>query len=199
APFRGGAVPVRGAARRGARHRGGARRAAGGRQRGGGGGARRGGNGAGAGPRDRRRRLHARQQHPHRVGGPRAAAGTDRAGAGGAGERTRMSTQSEPEFEALLAHVKQSRGSDFTGYKRSTLARRFRKRMDEVVMDTYTAYSAYLDAHPDEFTALFNTILINVTSFFRDPEAWEALSREVLAPLTARKAPHEAFRVWSAG
>ena len=110
-----------------------------------------------------------------------------------------MTAQTEPEFEALLAHVKQSRGSDFTGYKRSTLARRFRKRMEDVGVDTYAAYGAYLDAHADEFTALFNTILINVTSFFRDPEAWAALSREVLAPLAERKGPHEAIRVWSAG
>jgi len=110
-----------------------------------------------------------------------------------------MTAQSEPEFEALLAHLKQSRGTDFTGYKRSTLQRRFRKRMDEAGVDAYAAYAVHLDAHPDEFTALFNTILINVTSFFRDPEAWEALSREVLAPLAGRKAPHEAIRVWSAG
>jgi two-component system CheB/CheR fusion protein len=110
-----------------------------------------------------------------------------------------MTLQSEPEFEALLAHVKQSRGTDFTGYKRSTLARRFRKRMGDVGVDEYAAYGAYLDAHPDEFTALFNTILINVTGFFRDPEAWEALAREVLAPLSEHKGPHEAIRVWSAG
>jgi two-component system CheB/CheR fusion protein len=110
-----------------------------------------------------------------------------------------MTAQSEPEFEALLAHVKHSRGTDFTGYKRSTLARRFRKRMDDVGVDGYPAYGAYLDAHPDEFTALFNTILINVTGFFRDPDAWEALAREVLAPLAERKGPHEAIRVWSAG
>ena len=110
-----------------------------------------------------------------------------------------MTAQTEPEFEALLAHVKQSRGSDFTGYKRSTLERRVRKRMDDAGVGSYPDYREHLEANPDEFTALFNTILINVTGFFRDPEAWEALAREVLAPLAERKAPHEAIRVWSAG
>jgi two-component system CheB/CheR fusion protein len=110
-----------------------------------------------------------------------------------------MTATAEPEFETLLEHLKRSRGSDFTGYKRSTLVRRFRKRMDDVGAATYPDYAAYLDAHPDEFTALFNTILINVTSFFRDPEAWEALAREVLAPLAARKPAGEPIRVWSAG
>jgi len=110
-----------------------------------------------------------------------------------------MTTIAEPEFEALLEHVKRSRGSDFSGYKRSTLVRRFRKRMEDVGVETYPEYGAYLDAHADEFTALFNTILINVTGFFRDPEAWEALSREVLAPLAERKASGEPIRVWAAG
>ncbi|HVG45355.1 MAG TPA: CheR family methyltransferase, partial [Longimicrobium sp.] len=99
---------------------------------------------------------------------------------------------------ALLAHVKESRGTDFRGYKRSTLGRRFRRRMDEVGVETYPAYADWLDAHPDEFTALFNTILINVTSFFRDPEAWEALTREVLEPLAERRTQGP-IRVWSAG
>ena len=105
----------------------------------------------------------------------------------------------DPEFEALLRHLKRSRGFDFSGYKRSTLVRRVRKRMDEVGVEAYDAYAHYLDRHPGEFTALFDTILINVTGFFRDPEAWEALTREVLVPLAARKAGGEPIRVWSAG
>jgi two-component system, chemotaxis family, CheB/CheR fusion protein len=110
-----------------------------------------------------------------------------------------MNTIAEPEFETLLQHVKRSRGSDFSGYKRSTLVRRFRKRMGDVGVESYADYAAYLDGHPDEFTALFNTILINVTGFFRDPEAWEVLSREVLAPLAARKSAGQPIRVWTAG
>jgi two-component system, chemotaxis family, CheB/CheR fusion protein len=53
--------------------------------------------------------------------------------------------------------------------------------------------------HPEEFTQLFNTILINVTGFFRDTAAWEILTAEVIPQLVAGKRPHEPIRVWSAG
>ena len=83
--------------------------------------------------------------------------------------------QPDPAFEALLEHLKTSRGFDFTGYKRSSLMRRVNRRMDQVGIASYAEYLDYLEVHPDEFTALFNTILINVTGFFRDPEAWDHL------------------------
>ena len=94
-------------------------------------------------------------------------------------------TQPDPAFEALLEHLKTSRGFDFTGYKRSSLTRRVDRRMSQVGATDYPDYVDYLQVHPDEFTALFNTILINVTSFFRDPEAWEYLSKDVLGALIA--------------
>ena len=74
------------------------------------------------------------------------------------------------ELEALLEHLKSSRGVDFTAYKRSTLARRIDKRMALINVASYTDYLDYLEVHPEEFGQLFNAILINVTSFFRDPE-----------------------------
>ncbi len=89
---------------------------------------------------------------------------------------------SEPHasFETLLLYLKESRGFDFTGYKRPSLTRRVDHRMAEVGAGDYAEYLEYLEMHPEEFTALFNTILINVTSFFRDPEAWEYLRAEIL-------------------
>jgi two-component system CheB/CheR fusion protein len=102
-------------------------------------------------------------------------------------------------FEALLDHVKSSRGFDFTGYKRSTLERRVAKRMQVVKVDAYADYVDYLEVHPEEFSELFNTILINVTGFFRDPEAWEYLRSEVVPQLLERKPKDTAIRVWSAG
>src|SRR3954465_15410805 len=93
----------------------------------------------------------------------------------------------DPQFEALLGYLKEARGFDFTGYKRSSLARRFRRRMTQVEVTDYGEYLDYLQVHPGEFTALFTTILINVTSFFRDPEAWQYLNAEVLEPLVAGK------------
>ncbi|MCU7726273.1 PAS domain S-box protein [Actinoplanes sp. KI2] len=105
----------------------------------------------------------------------------------------------DEKFEALLLHVKELRGFDFTGYKRSSLMRRVDRRLAQVSVDGYAEYQDFLEVHPDEFTALFNTILINVTAFFRDPEAWECLRTEVLVPMIAAKAPGTPIRMWTAG
>ncbi|GAA3937856.1 CheR family methyltransferase [Actinoplanes auranticolor] len=105
----------------------------------------------------------------------------------------------DPDFEALLVHLKESRGFDFTGYKRSSLMRRVDRRMAQVGISGYQDYADHLQVHPDEFTDLFNTILINVTGFFRDPEAWEYLRAEMLEPLVTARAPEAPIRIWSAG
>ncbi|NYJ06844.1 CheR family methyltransferase [Petropleomorpha daqingensis] len=102
----------------------------------------------------------------------------------------------DPDFEALLEWLKESRGFDFTGYKRPSLARRVTRRMQEVGIGSFSEYRDHLELHQDEFTSLFNTILINVTSFFRDPESWEFLAGNVLPDLVARNRP---IRAWSAG
>src|SRR5262249_41665885 len=92
-------------------------------------------------------------------------AGGDRGG--------RMTAETPPELEGLLDYLKRTRGFDFTSYKRSTLMRRIQKRMQVVGISDFTDYVDYLEVHPEEFPNLFNTILINVTAFFRDPGAWE--------------------------
>ena len=106
---------------------------------------------------------------------------------------------STPEFEDLLASIKLSRGFDFSGYKRASLRRRLDKRLGEVGCRDYPAYDEYLKAHPGEFALLFNTVLINVTAFFRDAAAWEYLSQETIPRLLAGKTSDEPIRVWSAG
>jgi two-component system CheB/CheR fusion protein len=103
------------------------------------------------------------------------------------------------EFEALLLYLKQSRGFDFTAYKRSSLMRRVLVRMQNVDIKSFADYQDYLQVDPDEFTRLFNTILINVTSFFRDAAAWEYLAASVLPPLLDSLGPDDPIRVWSAG
>jgi two-component system CheB/CheR fusion protein len=107
--------------------------------------------------------------------------------------------QLDPQFEALLLYLKESRGFDFTGYKRSSLMRRVSRRMTQVSVGDYGEYLDYLQVHPEEFTALFNTILINVTDFFRDPDAWSHLRAEVLPPILAGRDSDALVRVWSAG
>jgi two-component system CheB/CheR fusion protein len=108
-------------------------------------------------------------------------------------------TAVEPRFEALLVYLKEARGFDFTGYKRSSLMRRVQHRMTQVDIHDYVEYQDYLQLHPDEFTLLFNTILINVTAFFRDPDAWQYLRSEVLEPMLAAKPAAAPIRLWSAG
>jgi two-component system CheB/CheR fusion protein len=105
----------------------------------------------------------------------------------------------DPRLEALLEFIKENRGFDFTGYKRSSLTRRITKRMQAVNIDNFADYRDYLEVTEEEFTHLFNTILINVTKFFRDPDAWEFLATEVIPGLIARKSPHEQIRCWSVG
>jgi two-component system CheB/CheR fusion protein len=110
-----------------------------------------------------------------------------------------MSTRAEPELEALIAHLRSSRGFDFGQYKRSTLLRRFTRRMQTVGVDGYDEYLDYLQVHPDEFGRLFDTLLINVTEFFRDAEAWDVLAARVVPRILAGKGPDDPVRVWSAG
>jgi two-component system CheB/CheR fusion protein len=105
---------------------------------------------------------------------------------------------SDEEFEQLLSHIKEHRGFDFTGYKRASLLRRVTKRMREVGVPDFPAYQRHLDANADEFAALFDTILINVTGFYRDPAAWDYLAAEVIPALTAEKGDEGSIRVWSA-
>jgi len=110
-----------------------------------------------------------------------------------------VAEESTPGFEELLEYLKQSRGFDFTGYKRPSLQRRVNHQMYQVGVDEYDRYIEYLELHPDEFTALFNSILINVTGFFRDVATWMYLRDEVLPKLVEHSALDQPFRVWVAG
>jgi two-component system CheB/CheR fusion protein len=102
-------------------------------------------------------------------------------------------------LEALLDYLKNARGFDFTSYKRPSLARRVRRRMQEVRAEDLEEYQDYLEVHPDEFELLFDTILINVTGFFRDPEAWKVLDEQIIPAIVESKPRHEPVRAWSAG
>jgi two-component system CheB/CheR fusion protein len=108
-------------------------------------------------------------------------------------------TPTVAEFEALLGYLKRNRGFDFSGYKPMSLMRRIRRRMQVVGIENYSDYLDHLEVHPDEFVHLFNTILINVTGFFRDQGAWNYVSQEVLPRLLVGKIPAEPLRIWSAG
>src|SRR5436189_1966205 len=103
------------------------------------------------------------------------------------------------ELEDLLDYLKRTRGFDFSGYKKTTLSRRIEKRMASVGVSSFGDYQDYLEVNPREFTELFNTILINVTSFFRDPPAWEFLASDLIPRLLHEHEAGGPLRVWSAG
>ena len=107
-----------------------------------------------------------------------------------------MSLDAGPQFETLIEYLRESRGVDFTGYKRTSLVRRVAKRCTELNIDNFTVYLDYLQVHPDEFQILFDKILINVTEFFRDPQSWDYLRENILPRIVAKPGQ---IRVWSAG
>ncbi|HEV7979247.1 CheR family methyltransferase [Amycolatopsis sp.] len=108
-------------------------------------------------------------------------------------------TIKDDPFEALLSYLKESRGFDFTGYKRTSLMRRVRRRMGQIGIDDFGEYIDLLQVNSEEFAALFNTILINVTAFFRDPDAWDFIRNDVVPMLLAERGPEAPIRIWSAG
>jgi two-component system CheB/CheR fusion protein len=105
----------------------------------------------------------------------------------------------DAHFENLLDFIKWNRGFDFTGYKRASLMRRVERRMQTVDVRGYESYRDYLAEHPAEFGELFNTILINVTSFFRDPPMWEYLAGEIVPRLVDASEATGSLRVWTPG
>jgi len=106
---------------------------------------------------------------------------------------------SERELAVLLDYLHRTRGLDLSGYKRVGLLRRLTKRMRAVGVDGFGAYVTFLETHPTEFTGLLDTLLINVTAFFRDDLPWEYLRNEIVPTLIAEKGPTDAIRVWCAG
>ncbi|MEP6491776.1 MAG: CheR family methyltransferase [bacterium] len=107
--------------------------------------------------------------------------------------------QRQADLEGLLDYLKRARGFDFTGYKRPSLERRIARRMQAIGSSSFGDYLDYLEVHPEEFPALFNTILINVTSFFRDAATWDFLRESVIPDVVARREPGVPLRIWSAG
>jgi two-component system CheB/CheR fusion protein len=110
-----------------------------------------------------------------------------------------MTDKEQLSLSQLVEELAEKRNLDLRGYKTTTLERRIRKRMSEVSCGNYSEYLEKLHQDPHEVDILLNTILINVTEFFRDPQAWEALRTEVLPGLLRGLKPGDTFRAWCAG
>ncbi|MBD1834448.1 PAS domain-containing protein [Cyanobacteria bacterium FACHB-472] len=99
----------------------------------------------------------------------------------------------------IFALLRTATGVDFSHYKPKTLNRRIGRRMLLYKLEQLEDYAAYLQEHPAEVKALYEEILIHVTSFFRDPEAFELLKAQVFPTITQNKSAEFPIRIWVAG
>jgi two-component system CheB/CheR fusion protein len=90
-------------------------------------------------------------------------------------------------------------GHDFSSYKKNTIIRRIQRRMNVHHLDGISDYLAFLRQNPQEVRALFKEFLIGVTSFFRDPEAFEVLKEKVLLGALKDKPCNDTVRIWVPG
>jgi two-component system, chemotaxis family, CheB/CheR fusion protein len=110
-----------------------------------------------------------------------------------------MTSDETTSLATIFSLLKQEKGVDFSGYKPATLKRRILRRMALHNLDCWEDYVHYLQANSAELAELDRDLLINVTSFFRDPLTFNTLKTKVLPMIIAQKSPEAAIRVWVAG
>jgi two-component system CheB/CheR fusion protein len=103
------------------------------------------------------------------------------------------------DLNALFSLLRQSSGVDFTNYKPTTLYRRIRRRMAVHKAETLKDYLRFIGRKPEELDELYRDLLIHVTGFFREPEAFVALRKRVYPKLFEGRKPDKPIRVWVAG
>ncbi|MEG4943961.1 chemotaxis protein CheB [Microcoleus sp. F4-D5] len=106
---------------------------------------------------------------------------------------------SKDAIAIIYSLLRAATGVDFTYYKQTTLKRRINRRMLLYKKERIEDYAAYLQKTPAEVTALYHDVLIHVTSFFRDPESFDALSSNVFPAIVKDKSPKKPIRIWIAG
>jgi two-component system, chemotaxis family, CheB/CheR fusion protein len=105
----------------------------------------------------------------------------------------------ERTLKDLVRELAEERGFDLRGYKPTTLERRVRRKMQQLNIGSYEEYLNYIRRENGETAKLLDTVLINVTRFFRDVQAWDVLAEQVLPVLFKNRPPGSSFRVWCAG
>ncbi|WP_293155811.1 MULTISPECIES: chemotaxis protein CheB [unclassified Microcoleus] len=107
--------------------------------------------------------------------------------------------ETKDAIAAIYSLLHTATGVDFTNYKQTTLKRRMQRRMLLYKLDRIEDYAKYLQNTPAEVTALYHDVFIHVTSFFRDPESFKALSSKVFPAIVKDKPPQTPIRIWIAG
>lgn len=110
-----------------------------------------------------------------------------------------LSTEQQQAVYRILTQVHLRTGHDFSQYKRSTILRRIQRRMQLHGYATLERYLGYLRQDTSEAHALFNDLLIGVTNFFRDSDAWQTLAELVVPRLFEDKGQDDAVRTWTIG
>ncbi|TLG78158.1 chemotaxis protein [Methylocystis sp. B8] len=105
----------------------------------------------------------------------------------------------EQSVMQIIAFLRRRTGHDFSNYKRPTVMRRLSRRMQVVRQESFSSYYQYLQNNKNEINDLFSDLLISVTAFFRDPEAFAALSEKVIKPLFDKLEDDAPIRVWVIG
>ncbi|MGA7828280.1 MAG: chemotaxis protein CheB [Geobacteraceae bacterium] len=113
--------------------------------------------------------------------------------------KTLIEAKEVSALDKIAILLRDRTGNDFSLYKNSTLYRRIERRMGIHQIDSIATYVRYLQANSQEQDLLFKELLIGVTSFFRDPLAWEKLQSEVIPKLVAERSKQGVLRAWSAG
>ena len=117
----------------------------------------------------------------------------------GAKEVRSPERQFRTHMQKILMLVRSGTGHDFTNYKQKTMLRRVERRMALHKIDSTEIYLRYLQENPVEVQTLFKDVLIGVTNFFRDPDAFEALEEKALMKIVAAKQADAFVRIWVPG
>lgn len=138
--------------------------------------------------------------------GPQLALTPGTAGSGSADEQTpgqpvggSPNGDERKPFEAILRLLHTAFGVDFSQYRETTIRRRILRRMVMYQVDGLEDYAARLQDDRDELEFLYEDMLINVTSFFRDPDIFDTLAERVFPQLVDNSSPGEPIRIWVAG
>lgn len=112
-----------------------------------------------------------------------------------------LSTEDEAEqaLMKIFILIRNRTGHDFSQYKKSTIYRRVGRRMNIHQIEEMSQYLRYLQKNPNEIDLLFREFLINVTSFFRDPEAFESFKKVVSKYIVNKKSELDTLRIWAPG
>jgi chemotaxis methyl-accepting protein methylase len=110
-----------------------------------------------------------------------------------------LEEKDQSALEKILILLRIKTGQDFSLYKKNTVYRRIERRMGIHQLDRIADYVRYLQETPQELEILFKELLIGVTSFFRDPAAWDRLQKESIPALLAGHAAGGVLRAWSTG